>query len=181
SGLAVRFMEPGGSAAPQRARFIVSVLPIDIPDSLVAKAKERSRLADSMGDEAQSEIEPRGYYAPRSGTAIADSSELAAMTDSAWNANFGAWTDNVLRIRLGTSRTSSNGFQARRGTSIEAGMYSRSAGHIIWRSEAVGRGTNWGFHEPVHTGMDGRIPDPTARDVFEPKEVVLEKSLRNAV
>ena len=169
SGVAVRFIEPGESASRNRARFITSVLPIEIPDSLVKKAKERSQLADAMRDQAQSAIEPQGYYAHRNGIAIADSSELLTMSDSLWKANFGAWTDNVLCVRFAASHTSSNPLQVRRETSVEAWMYSRTLGHIVWRSEAIGTGTNWGFH------------DPHALNPFQPKEVVLEKSLQNAV
>src|SRR5439155_19417298 len=100
SGVAVRLAEPTGLAAPKRAPFTVSVLPIEIPDSLVTNAKDRSRVAGWMLDDARSEIETRGYYAHRTGSAIADSSALAVMPDTVWNATFGAWMDRVLCIRL---------------------------------------------------------------------------------
>src|SRR5205823_12746754 len=76
--------------------------------------KDRSRVAGWMLDDARSEIETRGYYAQRTGSAIADSSALAVMPDTVWNATFGAWTDRVLCIRFGTSRTSNLVIQSRR-------------------------------------------------------------------
>ena len=174
SGVAVRLAEPTGLAAPKRARFIVSVLPIEIPDSLVTNAKERSRVADWMRDDARSLIETHGYYAQRIGSATADSSALAAMSDHVWDATFGAWTDRVLCIRLGTSRTSNLVVQSRQETAVEAWMYSRAAGRVVWSTEAVGMGTNWGPRDP-QTGVN------YLGNVFESKDVMVQKSLLNSV
>jgi hypothetical protein len=171
SGVAVRLVEPTGLAAPKRALFIVSVLPIEIPDSLVTNAKERSRIADWMRVDARSEIETHGYYAQRTGSATADSSALAAMPDNVWNATFGAWTDRVLCIRFGTSRTSNLVIQSRQETSVEAWMYSRAAGRVVWSTEAVGTGTNWGPHYPGNWMGSG----------LESNDVMVQKSLWNAV
>jgi hypothetical protein len=174
SGVAVRLAEPTGLAAPKRASFIVSVLPIEIPDSLLTRAKERSRVADWMSDDARSELETHGYYAQRIGSATADSSALAAMPDSVWNATFGAWTDRVLCIRFGTSRTSNLVIQSRQETAVAAWMYSRAAGRVVWSSAAVGAGTNWGPRDP-ETGLD------YWGNVFESNDVMVQKSLQNAV
>ena len=174
SGVAVRLAAPTGLAAPKRALFIASVLPIEIPDSLVANAKERSRVADWMRDDARSLIETHGYYAQRIGSATADSSALAAMSDHVWDATFGAWTDRVLCIRLGTSRTSNLVIHSRQETAVEAWMYSRAAGRVVWSTEAVGTGTNLKRRDPqadvIYLG-----------DVFESHDVMVQKSLLNSV
>ena len=177
SGVAVRLAEPTGLAAPKRAPFIVSVLPIEIPDSLVTNAKDRSRVAGWMLDDARSEIETRGYYAQRTGSATADSSALAAMPDNVWNATFGAWTDRVLCIRFGTSRTSNLVIQSRQETAVEAWMYSRAAGRVVWSTEAVGTGTNWG------PGVNFMNPGfgVNFMNGLESNDVMVQKSLWNAV
>jgi len=180
-GVAVRLAEPTGLAAPKRALFIVSVLPIEIPDSLVKNAKDRSRVAAWMRDDARSEIEARGYYAQRPGSATADPSALAAMPDSVWNAAFGAWTDRVLCIRLGTSRTSNLVIQSRQKTAVEAWMYSRAAGRVMWSTETVGTGTNWGPHVYGDRLADPQIGVIQMGDGFESSEVMVQKSLLNAV
>jgi hypothetical protein len=181
SGVAVRFAEPTGLAAPKRAPFIVSVLPIEIPDSLVTDAKRRSRIADWMRDDARSEFETHGYHAQRAGSVTADSSALAAMPDDVWNATFGAWTDRVLCIRFATSHTSNLVIQSRQETAIEAWMYSRAAGRVVWSTEAVGTATNWGPRDPqldpqIGVGFVGSLSTG-----FEPKDVMVEKSLWKAV
>ncbi len=107
SGIAVRFVEPGASAPSKRMPFIVAVLPIQTPDSLVKSAKRRSRLADGFRDAARAKLETRGYYAATDQPAAPDSTQLAAMSDSTWDATFGAWTERVLCIRPGASRASS--------------------------------------------------------------------------
>src|SRR5437867_12192759 len=61
SGVAVRWLDHGAGGASRRAGFVVAVLPIEIPDALVQKAKERARLADALCDEARSMLETRGY------------------------------------------------------------------------------------------------------------------------
>jgi len=127
-----------------------------------------------MRDDARSGIETHGYYAHWTGSATADSSALAVMPDNVWNATFGAWTDRVLCIRLGASRTSNLVIQSRQETAVEAWMYSRAAGRVVWSTEAVGTGTNWGPHDP---GLDVDYLD----NVFESNEVMVQKSLLNAV
>ena len=171
SGIAVRFVEPGASAPSKRAPFIVAVLPIEIPDSLVKSAKQRSLLADGLRDGARDKLETRGYYAATDQSAAPDSTQLAAMTDSTWDATFGAWTERVLCIRPGASRASSMLIQEKRQTAVAAWMYSRSAGRVVWRGEAVGSANNW----------KARDPSQTLFGVFETDEVVVEKSLVNAV
>ena len=123
-----------------------------------------------------SEIETHGYYAQRTGSATADSSALAAMPDSVWNATFGTWTDRVLCIRLGTSHTSNLVIQSRQETAIEAWMYSRTAGRVVWSTEAVGMATNWGPGDPypqIGVGFMG--------NGLESNDVMVQKTLLNAV
>jgi len=170
SGIAVRFVEPGASAPSKRMPFIVAVLPIEIPDSLVTSAKRRSRLADGFRDEARSELETRGYYAATDQSAAPDSTQLAAMTDSTWDATFGAWTERVLCMRFGASRALSIVIQKRRQTAVAAWIYSRSAGRVVWRGEAVASAHNWTAN-PSRSLFGG----------FDTDEVVVEKSLMNAI
>ena len=170
SGIAVRFLEPGASAPSKRMPFIVAVLPIEIPDSLVNSAKRRSRLADGFRDEARAKLETRGYYAAKDQSAAPDSAQLAAMSDSAWDATFGAWTERVLCIRLGASRALSMVIQKKQQTAVAAWIYSRSAGRVVWRDEALGSAHNWKAN-----------PSQSLFGGFEPDEVVVKKSLMNGI
>lgn len=187
SGVAVRVLESGDAVA-RRAAFIVAVLPIAISDSLVEKPRDRLELALALQDQACSVMETHGYYARASSLAPADTGVLAAMSDSLWNANFGAWTENVLVLSLERSSTSHRLTEVRRETTLDAWMYSRAAGRVVWRRGAVGSAGNWKAHAP-DTGeqemkRSGFIVPHTAQDWgagFAGKEEVLEKSLANAV
>jgi len=179
SGVAVRWLAPGAQGSSRRAAFVVAVLRVGIPDTLVEKAKERAGLADVLHDEARSILETRGYYATPSAPAIADTATLAAMSDSAWNASFGPWTESVLAIELGQSHSTNMVIQNRRVTAVEAWLYSRSARRVTWRRAAVGSANNWKAYNPATFP-----PDPNfawmAPGIASAEEV-LEKSLTKAV
>jgi hypothetical protein len=98
------------------------------------------------------------------------------MTDSTWDATFGAWTDCVLCIRPGASRASSILTQKKWQTAVAAWMYSRYAG-VVWRGEAVGSANNWKARESSQ--LFGVFE--TDFGVIETDEVVVEKSLMNAI
>ena len=173
SGVAVRWLEPGAGVASRRAGFVVVVLPIEIPDTLVQKAKARARLADALHDQARSMLETRGYYTAANAPAIADTATLAAMSDSVWNASFGQWTENVLAIEFGRSHSSNLVIQSRRETAVEAWLYSRAAGRVTWRREAVGSANNWKAFDPQFQWRIGAG--------YAGSQEVLEKSLASAV
>ena len=171
SGVAVRVPE-SGATAPVRAPFILAVPTIDIPDSVAQKPRERAKLALALQDQACSMMEKRGYYARASGAAPADTVSLAALSDSAWSANFGAWTENVLVLSLEQSSSSSQVIYSRRDVTMAAWMYSRTAGRVVWRSEAAGGAGNWkGFNPQI----------PILAQGIASKEEVREKALANAV
>jgi hypothetical protein len=77
--------------------------------------------------------------------------------------------------------------QKKQQTAVAAWMYSRSAGRVVWRGEAVGSAHNWKAHDPGQTlfgDPSQRLlgdPSQTLFGDFETDEVVVEKSIVNAI
>jgi hypothetical protein len=154
SGVAVRFVEPGAIPSGGREPRIITVLPIEIPDSLGFIAKKRAWFARLVQDDAQRQTEARGYYAQRGDSAITDSSVLAAMSDSTWSATFGKWTGQVLCVRIVSLHGSDIIMHANVEATATAWLFSRMEGRVTWRSEGTGSASAWGQRTNMPEGLD---------------------------
>ena len=143
SGIAVRTLSAGETPARRRAAYVVAVLPLEVPDSVAHKAKEQRRLGRLMQDVAIATAEERGYYAVRAVPTEADSSSLAAMSDTAWTRAFGPWTGAVLSTRLVAATASHNLVRSKQQVTVEARIFSRESARVIWSRTAEGEYATW--------------------------------------
>jgi hypothetical protein len=148
SGIAVRTLAAGETLATRRAAYVLAVLPLEVPDSVAQRAKEQRQLAKLMQDVAIATAEERGYYAVRAEPTEADSSSLAAMSDTAWTRAFGPWTGAVLSTRLVVATASHNLVRQKQQVTVEATIFSRESARVIWSRTADGEYATWG-------GVDG--------------------------
>jgi hypothetical protein len=181
SGIAVRTLEPGQPASKPRARFVVAVLPLEVPDSLVNSAKERDQLERLMQDVAMASVEERGYYAERAESSDTDVSQLAAMPDSAWTRAFGSWTGAVLSTRLVTATGSSTLMRGKQEVTVEARLLSADSARVIWSRMAEGHFASWKANTQISPlGVVYTVPDPHGTKAAR-VEISLGRAVRNAI
>jgi hypothetical protein len=181
SGIAVRTLEPGQTASKRRARFVVAVLPMEVPDTLVANVKEREQLGRLMQVVAVASAEERGYYAEPAKSAVRDANELAAMSDSAWTRAFGPWAGAVLSTRLVLANESRSLMRGKGEVTVEARLLSADSARVIWSRTAEGHYASWDANARLDpSGLMLMEPDPhgtTAARV----EISLSRAVRNAI
>jgi hypothetical protein len=181
SGIAVRTLEPGQPASKHRAGFVVAVLPLEVPDSLVNSAKERDQLEMLMQDVAMASVEERGYYAERAESVDADVSQLAAMPDSAWTRAFGPWVGAVLSTRLVMAKGSSTLMRGRQEVTVEARLFSADSARVIWSRAAEGHYASWKANTHLDPlGVMYTVPDAHGTKAAR-VEISLSRAVRNAI